>query len=191
MTANDGSTAESCILLNTYNPFKSWWTANMKYVVLGVIIVAFLFLCIHIKRTMSSFHHQLQNLTGIVAEQQQRLNIHSKILEMTRVGGSARETSPPTVDALIHSTNPSALSDVFYIANDDDDDDNNRPDKATLQGSPREDPPVLDIENEIAEEMKELEESAASSSPLVVDNEGHDHDDMDRVLEETLNDAGL
>ncbi len=161
-------------------PALSWWKTNMRYIIIGVIIFFALLIVIHIHRSIRSCKKSIQDLTAVVAEQQQRLYHHNNLLAKQFTWSES--SSSPTVDSLIRdaSKDPSTLSEIFTISED-------RPETismATIPTTPTPSqeevaspqpqpppPPVLNIEAELAAEIRDLEDSVG-----------------DRILEDTFDD---
>lgn len=136
---------------------KNWWSTNGRYIILGVITFLVLLLFFYVYKMLKSFSRQLHHLTDIISDQQERLNLHSKLLFNSNVEENVyQSTENPKLSLKdIHLSNcGDKIDQLFHLSN-------------TIEEVPIveelpivDEIPTIDIEDEIADEIKELEESA-------------------------------
>lgn len=135
---------------------KNWWSTNGRYIILGVITFLVLLLFFYVYKMLKSFSRQLHHLTDIISDQQERLNLHSKLLFNSNVEEIVHQSAENPKLSLkdIHLSNCGDKIDQLFHLSD------------TTEEVPTstipivEEIPQVDIEEEIADEIKELEESA-------------------------------
>lgn len=154
-------------------PTKNWWTRSGRYVVLGVITFLVLLLFFYVYKMLRSFSRQLHNLTDIISDQQERLNLHSKLIfntEQTAVVPSPAQEIPKLCLKDVHLARSGDKIDQFFHLSSSTTDDNvfeeEKKDGVVVDdfvlASKKEEEIEIDIEKEIAEEIKELQESVQS-----------------------------
>lgn len=138
---------------------KNWWLTNGRYVTLGIIAFFVILLFLYVYKMLKSFSRQLHHLTDIISDQQERLNLHSKLLFHPNI--VEENHSDPTPKLSLKDISLSSCGDkidqLFHLSHE-----------ATT--APEEIIPVNDkeipvnIEEEIADEIKELEASAHNTT---------------------------
>lgn len=152
-------------------PTKNWWTSSGRYVVLGVITFLVLLLFFYVYKMLRSFSRQLHNLTDIISDQQERLNLHSKLIfntEQNVVPSPAQEIPKLCLKDVHLAQSGDKIEQFFHLSNstidepivdkEDDVADNH------VFEEKKDDDKEIDIEKEIADEIKELQESVKSDT---------------------------
>lgn len=149
---------EDNIVTTAPKNLSNWWSSNGRFIVLGVLALLLLILFIYMYKTLRSYSRQLQNITSVLTEQQERLNTHAKLLGNPNKMSQA-DTNTLSLNDLRLPSNANEIDNIFHLS----DNDNAVVEQPIpiVQSSDKLD---LDIDEELQEEIQELENSVVKTT---------------------------